>query len=297
MILNIDNSAINVQACDRRFELTVIRGLRGGPSLSLESGNVFHKSLEYLDKGMPAEEVVAKVFQDAPTVDKIKLLKILIATKMGPRFPPALVINSTPMIEYKFSIPYHKTYQLCNNDTLIINLTGTIDRVHIYPDTDILEVLDYKTSAGTTDHFVNKARREYEMSFQLAFYLYALYNGILPAEYKSYITARRYRLQILIAFYNLTSNQIKIVPRNSYPEEFLLQEIPRIIELRIEQAARIINSMIADPGTRGAMTGLNIYGYCNTCPFRNPCLVAYTEREAELLARYETIPYDPLTFR
>lgn len=293
MKLQLDNSALSTLVCDRRFELTVLDGLHTLSDREAAFGDAYHKCLEHLDKGVEPVTVVNKVFADAPSVDKTRLLKTLVQFKLSHKFPPALVINGAPMIEYKFSFPY-TTRTLANGENLFINLAGTMDRSYIDPDNDQLVILDYKTSVVATDYLIAKTKSEYEMAFQLPFYTYAAYHGIFPAEYKAYIDARRYRTELHIAFYNAALPFHKIV-RPAFNEYYFNVIIPQVIENRINHIVNIITSKPAS--VAAAYTGFNIYGACRTCQFRPACQVAGTSREQELLSRYNRREYNPMNFR
>lgn len=293
MKLSLDNSALSLLKCDVCFERTVLDGYHALKDNEALFGDAYHKCHEHLDKGVDPTEVVEKVFSDAPSVDKTKLLKTLVQFRLSHKFPPALVINGKPMIEYKFSFPY-TTRPLVNGEILEIDLAGTMDRVHIDPEPDVLVVIDYKTSVGATDYLIAKTKKEYALAFQLPFYSYALYHGILPAAYKPYIEERRYRPELHIAFYNSALPFHRVV-NSAYPVEYFNKIIPNVINNRIEQVVKIINNRIMQKPN--AYTGFNVYNACLHCAYRAPCQVAGTAREQELMSRFDKRVYNPMNFR
>jgi len=285
--LLVDNSAISIIGqCQRKYQLAVIKGLHAPKDKTALFGDIYHRALERLDKDEEPAKVVNELFDFAPNIDKIKMLKTLIKFKLGHKKLKPLIINGAPAIEHKFSFLYKFTapYE--------IYLQGTIDLIE--HDNNFLRVIDYKTSVGATKYQVRKTTREYELAFQLPFYVFALYHGILPADLKELITSSQYSTEIWCAFYNMDEPFHRII-RGAFNKEFFNAIIPAIIDSRINQMIEVAELTKQD--IPAPYSGMNVYNACANCQFRAACQVAGSAREVELLSHYPVRPYEPLNFR
>lgn len=295
MELTLDNSALSLLSCQRKFQLTVIDGLYTPRDVTLQIGDLFHKAIEQIHKGDDFTETYNKGIAANPKVNKLLAINLLTAFILTQKLPPPIADdNGEPFIEKKFKYRYKSLIIQPSNESLDINLAGTMDRVQIEPKDDTLEFVDYKTGVDATDYSIAKKLSEYELSFQLPFYVYcALHSGILPAKYKEYVTQRRYRVIIYFAFYNCKPPKFVKLVKNSFNDDFLYREVPLIINSRISDAVNIYQLK----STPAPHDGMNVYKACSYCQFRPACLAMGTAREDELLSRFLKREYDPLTFR
>lgn len=295
MDIYLDNSALSLLHCHRKFQLTVLKGLTTPANPIADFGSAFHKGMELLDKGLPPLEAVNSLLELLPpSVDKVKLLKLLTLFKTSTTVPPPITISNAPAIEFKFKFLYRTT------NGISIYLTGTIDRIHIDSTKDLLIVADYKTSAGATDYMIAKTKKEYATAFQLPFYIFCLHQlaqlGMLPAAIKEYLDAGRYRSEIWFAFYNYPNEPFTKLPRPAFNKFYLDTIIPAVIDSALDKIMTIIAGDLDN--IRAPLTGLTTYQACTHCNFRPACLVAGTDREVEILDNHYIVkPYDPMTFR
>jgi len=288
MKLLLDNSALSLLPCKRRFQLAVVDGLKGHTSASAQFGSAFHTAIEYLDKNLGVDESVDKTFEKYPDVNKLLLMQTVALFRTTKKLPPPIILDDgKPAVEIKFSFPY-------NHGEQDIELCGTIDRIHLDEEKDILVILDYKTAGDVTDYKIAAKLDSYSLSFQLPFYVFCLLNsGILPARYKDYLVNGRYRVELLIVFYAAQPPRFKTLSKQAFNSDFITREVPLIIETRAKEAMDIV-ALGSSPAPHD---GMNIYKYCDYCDFRNACLVMGSEREVELLSRFEKKTYNPMEFR
>lgn len=291
MNLHLDNSAISLLHCKRRFQLTVIEGKRSIPNEIANTGNAIHVMLELLDKGHSVDDAIATIRERYPDVDHAKVISTITLYKSLNKLPPPLDLDNGPAIEVKFHHPYVSVDTA--SGAVSVDLQGTIDRIHIDPITDTLVIMDYKSGVASTDYQIAKSISEYDLSFQLPFYVHALkVSGILPAVYKPYLNEHRYRTEIHFLFYN---NKPPIFKRRSWPafnSDFLDREVPYIINNKIAEAIAVAQLDVPAPHD-----GMNVYKACGYCPFKPACLSMGTSREEEFLSQFEVTPYAPLSFR
>ena len=291
--LVLDNSAISLLNCDRKFQLVVGQGLYRSKNKILQFGDAYHKAQEYIDKGSTVEDAIARVFSEYPDVHKERLLAAVTYFRLSQKIPSPLIIDDQPFIEQKFKFLYRHSRFPGDYD---VYLAGTIDRAHIEVKDDILAIVDYKTGLDATDSQIQRKIAEYELSFQLPFYTYCLLKGgLLPAKYNDYLLARRYRVEIWFCFYNtLPTPTYKRLIKPAFNEDFLLREVPTIIDHAIERAIRILS---LPDGAIAPHVGMTVYKACDRCDFRPACMSMGTAQEASILERFERRQYDPLSFR
>ena len=284
-MITLDNSAISSLYCERQYELKIKRGLHKDEedSPALDFGNALHKALEYQANGDDLDAIFVKVFQAYPKIDTAKLVKSVgaIITSSNAN-PPITLANNKPAIEVKFNYLYESDVTLC----------GTIDRIE--QDDDTLVIKDYKSAGDATDYKIKEKLNLYNFSFQLPFYVHCLLtSGILPAQHLAQLREGRYRTEYTVIFFNATpAPVVKAIKFPPYPDEYIYNEVPKIIQLRLEQARRIHGD-----NSRAAMTGLNVYAGCKYCDFQRACSAAGTEAEQEILGRFNVKQYDPMSFR
>lgn len=294
MDITIDNSALSLLYCKRRFQLTVLRGLSSEDNEILRFGSSFHKAVEYLDHGATQLEALQRVDQEIPDIDIAKLTLTIMHFKQSQRYGEPILINDRKAVELKFKWLY-RSIILPTGQSANIYLAGTIDRIEIDPSTDTLIIRDYKTAGDATEYLAKKKLDDYSMSFQLPFYVFALFNGgFLPEQYLTYLKERRYRVEFTFAFYNLPTPTFKSLVKQAYPDDFIMNEVPLIINNRAVEAANIA---MLGPEKSAPHDGMNVYKGCTFCPYKIACLCMGTEREEEFLARFPLRAYDPLSFR
>lgn len=290
MKLSLDNSALQLLSCKRRFQLTVIEGKVTESNDVLNYGNALHVMLEYLDKGHPVDVAYSTIKERYPKIDHAKILRATTAYLGQVKSPPAIELDSGPAIELKFSFHYGQVET--PTGPVDITLEGTMDRIYLRDDWLIFR--DYKSGVGATDYQMDKTYEEYDLQFQLPFYVYCMKNsGTLPAVYRDYIENHRYRTEIHFIFYN--ASPLPRIRKRDWPpynSDFIDREVPSIIHARIREAVEV-----AQLTTPAEHTGMNVYKACGYCPFKIACLNMGTEKEIEYLSRFETKPYDPKSFR
>lgn len=293
MDIILDNSAISLLSCRRKFQLTVVNGLAPPSNTFSEFGDAFHKAIEILDMKGTADDAIAEAVKRNPKVNKVQLITAITCFHAVTKLPPAILIDDKPAIELKFKYLYGsfptETGQLVN-----VYLAGTIDRIYIDPKTDTLCILDYKTAADFTTAKQQEKINEYNLAFQLPFYMYAVIkSGILPAQYLEHIANHRYRTEILFVFYTNSPPTIQKVSYNTFNDHFLYHEVPLIINHKINDAIKVINLK----NTIAPHDGMCVYKACTYCAYKPACLSMGTEKEIEYLDRFDTRIYNPLTFR
>lgn len=279
-------------SCARKFQLRVVEGRADPKGPEAGFGDAVHKCLEFLDKGDTPENMTDKVMKACPSADIPKALSLLTFYKLHRKMPPPItMLDGTPAVEVKFHKHYGKFLIPGSHEMLDIFLDGTIDRIFI--EDDILVILDYKTTAVGTPYQIDKTLKSYSLSFQLPFYLYALWNfGILPATYLDYLEAGRYRMEIQLLCYSTSPPTFKTHIRQAFSDDFIQREVPLIINAKIQQAVHIASLQTSAPHD-----GFCVYKACDNCSYRNACLVLGTAREQEILSRFDIQVYDPLSFR
>lgn len=295
MEINLDNSAFSLlSSCEYLFQQKVIRGLAPPTGDPASFGSAVHTGLELTDKGQSFPEVMTALHK-AQTKNLPKVLSTLTFLNSSARpLPPAIrLLDNTPAIELKFRHKYASVLVPNLADLLDIYLVGTIDRIYLDDKNDELVILDYKTTAAVPPGAIDKILKGYSLSFQLPFYVYALLKfGILPASYMSYLIERKYRMEIMLIAYNCSPPVRHHYHRSAFNDDYIVREIPLIINNRISKAIEIANLTSQAP-----KTGFTVYQACNNCDLRSACLSSGTAQEAEILSGYERKPYDPLSFR
>lgn len=294
MEILLDNSAISLMNCQRRFQLRVVQGKDEPRGSAAAFGDTVHKILQYVDEGLDGDAVIERVHKECPAQDIPKALSLVTYFRIAKKLPdPIKTKDGKPFVEVKFKHKYSSVIIPNSHELLDIYLTGTVDRVHIDPVDDCLVIADYKTSGAATAGKIDEVMNGYTLAFQLPFYFYCIKNfGILPAQYNDYLESRRYRMEILLLLHNTNPPSFKRVIRPAFNDDFINREIPLIVNQRIQEAVNI-----ASLTTPAPHTGMTVYKACDLCGFRPACLVMGTPREDEILSRYELRPYNPLTFR
>lgn len=289
--LILDNSALSLLHCKRKFQLTVLQGLAKSEEESKATGSAFHTLQEHLDKGASVDEACAATAAKHSDISIEVPLRAVTLYRAATKLPPALTIAGAPAIEHKFFFKYGDFLTPNSSSPIEVYLCGTIDR--IYLDGDILVFLDYKASAAVQPAHQERIMDSYLMAFQLPFYIWAMYqSGTLPAELTEHIKTGRYRSELHFIFYNAEPPRIRKQRRSSFPYEFLFQEVPHIVNTKIRQAIEISSIPSAAP-----RDGMNVYNACSYCQFKPACMEVGTEKEIEYLSRFPVKHYDPMSFR
>jgi len=288
----LDNSALSLLSCRRKFQLTVIEGLHTPASTLAAFGDAFHKAVELIDKGMPADEAYHESVARAETpFDKLKLLTVLTCYKATQKPVDAITINGKKAIEYKFKWHYG-TYVTDTGKRINVHLAGTIDR--IYLDGDILVFLDFKTAADYSPDKQKAKVDDYAMAFQLPWYVYNMWkSGLLPTEYLKKLENHLYRTEIIFAFHTPSPPMFRRLTHGPFNDHFIHHEVPLIINNKIADAIKI--SQLGN--AKAPHDGMCVYKACTYCPYRPGCLSMGSEKEEEFVSRFERKPYNPLMFR
>lgn len=289
MDINLDNSALSTLSCRRKFQLTVLEGLVSPLEDKPQAiGNATHKVIESVDLGSSLDDAIT---EHTGNVDPLTLRKITTFFLATNKLPPAIIINDKPAVEVKFKYHYGK-YLLPDGKEVNVYLSGTIDRIHV--ENDRLIITDYKTAADGSEYLQDKKKESYRLSFQLPFYVFALLkSGILPAEYEALLKDRQYSSQFILMFYNNNPPRYVKVPFAAYPDYFIHNEVPYIINTKIAQAIQVAQ-LKNEPAPHDGMT---VYKACEYCDFRPACLHMGEAKGAEYLERFNRRIYDPMTFR
>lgn len=286
-VLVLDNSAFSLLYCDRRFQNTVITGLRGASSPNALFGNALHTAVEVLDKTGDVNKAIEAVITKGYSCDEIKLIEVLTNIKLTQRFPPPIAIEVKFKFHYKFfPTPF---------GPLDIYLAGTIDRIHITDD-GWLEFIDWKSAQDFKEASQRGKIEEYENSFQLPFYVFAAHHAeFLPPEAMELLKQRRYRTKFIFAFYTSVPSRIITKEFPAYPEGFFESRFQSTLSSYIHRAVSIWVQTKHD--AIAAYSGMNVYKGCTYCPYRLGCLTFDAQKEAQFLERFERKPYNPLQFR
>lgn len=291
MDIILDNSALSLLSCKRKFQLTVLEGRKPPGNQFSDFGNAFHKAVELIDQGLDASAAYHEATKDVGRIDKLQLLTLLTCFKATQKLPPAITIQDKPAIEFKFKW-FYGSYVTEQGKKVDIWLCGTIDR--IYLDGETLVFLDFKTAADYSDSSQKSKQEEYVLAFQLPWYVWnMLKSGLLPQEYIDKINNHQYRIEILLAFYTPSPPVFKKVTHGPFNDHFLHHEIPLIINNKIKDAINItqLGNQVAPHD------GMTVYKACTYCAFRAGCLHMGSEKEIEFVSRFDKVTYDPLTFR
>jgi hypothetical protein len=292
MRLLLDNSALGLLHCKRKFQLTVVQGLTKPDQDSTTDGSAFHTLQEYLRKGHTSDEAIAATQAKHPTLKDIyKPLRSVTLYRGLTKLPDPVLINGVPAIEHKFSFHYGSFIVANRPDPIEVYLCGTIDDLHL--DGEILVFLDYKHSDAFTPAHQDRIMDTYLLAFQLPFYVWALYkSGSLPADLMERIERGLYRSELHFIFGKAEPPRIRKQRRPAFPYDFLFKEVPAIVNSKIAQAIDIISTVDAAP-----RDGFCVYGACSSCAFKLACAEVGTDKEVEYLSRFPAKIYNPMEFR
>lgn len=291
MKLLLDNSALGLLHCKRKFQLVVVQGLLKADTGRTDNGSAFHILQEHLRKGETLDEATLVAQAKHPETKLDVPLRSVTLYRGTTRLPDPIIINGVPAIEYKFCFHYGNFLVPNRPDPIEVHLCGTIDDLHL--DDDRLVFLDYKHSDAFTPAHQDRIMESYLLAFQLPFYVWALYkSGVLPAEHMERIEQGRYRSELHFIFGNADPPKIRKQRRAAFPYEFLMGEVPHIVNTKIAQAIEIISCVGAAP-----RDGFCVYNACSYCQFKPACSEVGTDKEVEYLSRFPSKPYDPMSFR
>jgi hypothetical protein len=292
--LLVDNSAISEAACDRRYQLTCVQGLRKPKDATLILGSTFHRIAQRFVNEDPKDQaaklaIVQEACDEFNVIDLEKMSRIAMAfSSARNRLPPVLRRhNGKPLTETKFDVNY-KTIERYGRQ-YEIHLVGTIDYLGYK---DCIQIVDYKTFAGKT---ASDKAKEYSMTFQLSFYAWMLYRysrelipdltNIHPECDSSLIQAR-----YAIMPHNLPMPSLYIGNPQHFNKPYF-EEVQSIIDNAIEEMMAIHN--LGDQlAVRNGMTN----DKCKYCAYVPGCISRNESREIEFFNTFERAPYDPLSF-
>ncbi len=294
MKLLLDNSALSILHCQRKFQLTVIQGLRPDEAEeATATGSAGHTLLEHLDKGSNIDDALSIMVAKHGSKDQDKILMAASMYRGANRMPPPIEINGSPAIEYKFSFHYGSFIRSDSSERIEVDLCGTIDRIYLDSDRDQLVFVDYKWSAAVLPAHRDRIMDSYDLAFQLPFYVHAmLSSGTFPAEYMAYLIEGRYRVELHFVFFNANPPITKRRIRVAFRDDFLRREVPLIINSKIEEALKIATMTNSAPHD-----GMLVYSACTYCHFKTACLEMGSEKEVEYLSRIPRRIYNPMEFR
>lgn len=283
--LPLDFSAISQLYCARAYQLSCVKGIDSS-SPATDFGGAVHKFVEARGLGDTRSAIVIcselSTKYKAP-LDKLIMcaVKIDLVYKFG---PPLLDTQSTPLIEYKFSIPYREV------DGYNIILCGTIDRIEYR--NNCLVFPDWKTTA-CTGAALERAMSEYANSFQLPFYLYIIHKYLskfLPPDLEKAALSLnmsgiyRYICHSFNPVDIRESSEIYLSPEDIlYIEELIDYCIPKMISIHKR------NTLCPPEGS--------IYKMCPKCNFRDLCAIRNHDRLIDTINKQPTRKYDPTNFR
>lgn len=285
--LTLDNTALNQLHCEKNFERIVLQGLDTMENNnSIRFGSAFHKAVEYIDKKMPITDIIGKLLDEFQRIDSKLLIQTVSAFKFGQKIPePIMLMENKPAVEYKFKF-FYETIR-----GIDVYLAGTIDRMYICPTSGYLVILDYKTAGDKSTYGIQDKKKKYELSTQLAFYVWCLMQDKeFPEKYREMLLKSNYRTEILFAFYACDPPKFSTLHKNSFTEEFLSTFI-RTTKNKINKAVDIMLKTETD------YDGMFAYNMCFSCPFMLGCKDAGSEQERIFLERFNKRVYDPMTFR
>lgn len=281
----LDFSAISQLYCARAYQLSCVRGIDGtGDAAAF--GNAVHKYLEYKALGKVSSvlalctELAAKY-----NCDLTKLL--MVATKADASLtfdPPILDTCGTPLVEYKFSIPYKVV-----GDYRIV-LCGTVDRIYLRD--KVLLFQDYKTTAAT-GAAGERITSEYVTSMQLPFYLYIIHKYLhhfLPSPLDELAYTRKICGYYTMIYHSLVPPKIENTVSINLTDADVLY-IEELIDLCIPKMIAVHQRQTLCPPEG------SLYKMCPKCNFKNLCIVKENDRLIELINRQPTRIYDPTNFR
>ena len=280
----LDFSAISQLYCARAYQLSCVKGIDSSSSAT-NFGSAVHKYVEARGLGDKRSAII--ICAEIATKYKAPLDKLIMcAVKIDLvyRFGnPIFDTIGTPLIEYKFSIPYKEV------DGYNIILCGTVDAIEYK---NRLTFIDWKTTACTATA-LDRTMSEYATSFQLPFYLYIIHKYLakfLPIDLSnaalSLNMAGVYRY--VCHSYNPVdikeSSEIYISPEDIlYIEELIDYCIPKMISIHRR------TTLCPPEGS--------IYKMCPKCNFRDLCAIRNHDRLVDTINRQPTRQYDPTNFR
>jgi hypothetical protein len=294
MKLLLDNSALSLLHCQRKFQLTVVQGLRPDEAEeATATGSAGHTFLEHMDKGASVDDALSLMVAKHGSKDQDKILMAASMYRGANRMPPAITINGALAIEHKFKFHYGSFIRPESSERIEVDLCGTIDRIYIDAERDQLVFVDYKWSAAVLPAHRDRIMDSYDLSFQLPFYVHAMMSsGTFPAEYMAYLLDGHYRVELHFVFFNCDPPITKRRIRVAFSDDFIKREVPFIINGKVEEAIKI--ALMKDSAPHD---GMLVYNACTYCHFKMACLEMGSEKEVEYLSRIPRRIYNPMEFR
>lgn len=283
--LLIDFSALRTLGCERKYQLTCLQGLDTS-SKATNFGSAFHKYAEARQRGCqdPAPVLVVQCAQPYSLDDRetTRLLSTaMVWDQRAAYVEPVRDIDRNPLVEWKFSFPYLTT------PCYRIVLCGTVDLVYI--ENDWIQFRDYKTTAKATG--LDSQLAEYESSFQIPFYLYALQHHLahlLEPRAHELLTSGRLSGHYQMIYHSFTPAK---VADSSPVLPWTKEAIESVLHPLIANAIKIADYPHLAPPT-GMATGV-----CKNCDYLPACRTKDTERQMNMLNLYPRRVYNPMEFR
>lgn len=296
--LALDASGLVQLNCDRRFWLTVVKGVQANtPSPFTSFGSAAHKFLEEYAKNPNIDQAklifdCAKKYALNNFVEKLPaaVLKVLHWESDEPK--AALDENGNPLVEVKFSKLFHnfKYAEPHDEETFPINLVGTIDKIFVH--NNCVVIRDYKFPLTSNRDYIH----DYELNLQMYFYLYVIkkWPDILPPALRPYIEDNRIYGEYLACHYNAKSPFIvQSVP--VYFTESINEEFHEMLILAVDNAINIAFGKYSNlPPPNGIMTSS-----CKYCTYQYICRTPNLNTQQNIItaALSSAKPYNPHAFR
>ena len=292
--LLVNNSAISTAACDRKYQLTCVWGVRTPERDTATLGKAFHRIAQlYIQRDVKGPGDQVAIVQQACEEFSLhheadKLMRCATAFSASRRRLPPVIIHPDkgPFVETKFRVKYKDVEY---KDVLYqVYLVGTIDYIGYK---DCVQLVDYKTFAGKA---VSDKLAEYAMKFQLSFYAWVLHKYSrelgLPANIAVECDASLIQARYAIMPHNLPSPSLSIGNPQPFNRTYF-EECEVIVENAITNMIAI-HSLGESLAVRSGMTN----GECKYCYFAAACISRNLERELEFINSLERSPYDPASF-
>jgi hypothetical protein len=284
----VDFSALSIAYCARRYQFSCVRGVDSS-SPDTDFGNAAHALFEARNRGdtRPITDIGIPLSEkwQLSQADTTKLMLCGIGFDQQKNPLPIIDTANTPLVEYKFSIPYATV----GNYRIV--LCGTMDLVYCQ-DNKFLVIRDYKTCAALGPA-ADKIVASYTSSLQLQFYAYAIYkylHAFLPTEYADMALRLAITGEFMMVY--------KSAPIPKFDRTPFMQVTPYTIQSTEAVINMLIPKLIAihELDTIAPPEG-SVYKLCNKCPYYNLCLCKDEHALLNSLAKIPVKQYDPTNFR
>ena len=282
--LFLNATAITRQACRRRYQVQCLWGYDLPSSPEAGFGSEFHMFAEYMAKN-PDADTMDYFTQVGQTKDRDVIKLCLYYHSFNPFKGYPILTDSQGVLtaEYKFAFPY-AVYE----DYRII-LCGTIDRIDL--DDGVIRVIDHKTARSVK---IKDVLTEYEMHFQIPFYLWIFKNFLLqgfPKDIQDAVNSGKFYGQYNGVFLSFEPVKFELSKPISLTAD-LDASVKRMVDLAIDTSLQICpDSVELEPPT-GMVTQS-----CKYCLLNKLCPTHQDKDIYQFLKGLTSKPYDPRTWR